>query len=354
MTVLPSNAAKGLNAPSGPYRSRITAIGSYVPQGKLTNADLEKLVETSDEWIVQRTGIRERRICSPEETTSTMSANAVRNLIERYDVQLDDLEMLLVCTSTPDFMFPSTACLVQHQLGLPQVTTMDISAACAGFLYGLHLADGMIASGLHRKILIIGADALSKITDYTDRTTCILFGDGAGAVLLERDPADAEAEPSLLAYAGGSDGSGGIHLYKTNTAATMNGVAVQEKDTIVQNGREVYKFAVQTVPAGVERLLQQAGIGVERIDWFVPHSANLRIIESVCERTGLPLERTLHTIEEFGNTSAATIPLAIDKAERQGRLKDGELLLLYGFGGGLVHGGQLLRWKSLRPSAAEA
>ncbi|UUZ84337.1 ketoacyl-ACP synthase III [Paenibacillus sp. P26] len=331
---------------SGPYRSRITAIGDYVPERRLTNEDLEKLVETNDEWIVQRTGIRERRICSPEETTSTLCANAVQNLIDRYHPELEDLDLILVCTTTPDFIFPSTACLVQHQLGLPKVTAMDLSAACAGFLYGLHLADGMIASGLHRKVLIIGADALSKITDYTDRTTCILFGDGAGAVLLERDPDDT-GEPSLIAYSGGSDGGGGIHLYQTHTAAAMNGIPVKDTRTIVQNGREVYKFAVQTVPAGTEALLQKAGLRTSDVDWFIPHSANLRIIESVCERTGIPMERTLHTIQWFGNTSAATIPLALDMGVKQGNFRDGQLILMYGFGGGLVHGGQLLRWKAL-------
>lgn len=330
---------------SGPFQARITAIGSYVPQHILTNEALSRLVDTNDEWIVQRTGIRERRICAEDETTVTLCVRAVRNLLARFPGSLDDVDLILVGTSTPDFVFPSTACLVQHELGLPEATAFDLSAACSGFVYGLHLAGGMIASGLHRKALVIAADALSKITDYTDRTTCILFGDGAGAVLLERD--EPNAAPSLLGYAGGANGGGGPHLYRSALAEQMGGQAVIQNGKIVQNGREVYKFAVQTVPAGVSALLAQTGHTADQVQWFIPHSANLRIIESVCEKTGIPLERTLHTIERYGNTSAATIPLALDEGVRNGRFQDGDLLLLYGFGGGLTYGGQLLRWKSL-------
>ncbi|TVY12036.1 ketoacyl-ACP synthase III [Paenibacillus cremeus] len=329
------------------YRSRITAIGSYVPERRLTNADLEQLVDTNDEWIVQRTGIRERRICGPEQYTSDLCIGAVQNLLDRYPVTLDDVELILVCTSTPDFTFPSTACLVQTHFGIPQTTAWDLCAACAGFVYGLNVANGMIASGVHRKVLVIGAEALSKITDYTDRTTCILFGDGAGAVLIERDT-DGGGPASFLAYTGGSDGSGGKHLYNAYTAKSWSGQELAgAAGKLVQNGREVYKFAVQTVPRGVEELLRQTGLTAAEIDWFVPHSANLRIIESVCEKTGIPLEKTLHTIEQFGNTSAATIPLAIDQAVRAGQLKEGDRLLLFGFGGGFVYGGLLLQWRAL-------
>jgi 3-oxoacyl-[acyl-carrier-protein] synthase-3 len=328
-------------------RSRITAIGTYVPEQKLTNADLERMVDTNDEWIVQRTGIRERRICAADEYTSHLCIRAVQNLLDRYHTTLDDVDQLIVCTSTPDFTFPSTACLVQAHFGIPQTTAFDLSAACAGFVYGLHLADGLVASGLHRKVLVIGAEALSKITDYTDRTTCILFGDGAGAVLVERDESSAEA-PSFLAYTGGSDGTGGVHLYKTFTSTSMKGKELSGGTKLVQNGREVYKFAVQTVPRGVRELSDKAGISTSEVDWFIPHSANLRIIESVCEKTGIPLERTLHTIERFGNTSAATIPLALDQGVKDGRLKEGDSVLLFGFGGGFVYGGLLLNWRALK------
>ncbi|WP_141335095.1 ketoacyl-ACP synthase III [Paenibacillus sp. tmac-D7] len=333
---------------SGPrYRSRMTAIGSYVPERILTNAELERMIDTSDEWIVQRTGIRERRIGEPDEFTSRLAIRAVQNMQERYGVALHDVDLLLVCTSTPDFSFPSTACLVQAHFGIEQTFALDLSAACAGFVYGLHVADGMIASGMHRKALVIGADALSKIADYTDRTTCILFGDGAAAVLLERTD-DPRSEPAFFSYTAGSDGNGAAHLYRSNTAASLNGAPLRGDGKLVQNGREVYKFAVQTVPKGVAELLAQAGLTTADIDWFLPHSANLRIIESICDKTGIPLERTLHTIELYGNTSAATIGLAMDEAVRMGRFRDGDRLLLFGFGGGFVHGGLLMRWCDLR------
>lgn len=324
-----------------PIFPKIKAIGSYTPDRRLTNADLERMVETNDEWIVQRTGIRERRISAPEEYTSHLCIEAIQNLVERYDVSLEDVDLLIVCTSTPDFTFPSTACLVQAHFGIPQTLAFDLSAACAGFVYGLHMAGGMLASGLHRKALVIGADALSKITDYSDRTTCILFGDAAGAVLLERE---SETEAGLLSSTFGSDGTGGLHLYRSGLAASLNGIPVSGGGKLVQNGREVYKFAVQTVPKGVSELLQKAGMSTGDVDWFVPHSANLRIIESVCERTGIPLDKTLHTIERFGNTSAATIPLALDHGVKKGLLKEGDIVLMYGFGGGFVHGGLLLKW----------
>jgi 3-oxoacyl-[acyl-carrier-protein] synthase III len=306
--------------------SRITAIGSYVPTNVLTNVDLESLVETSDEWIVQRTGIRERRISATDEFTSDLCIAAVENMVARYSCSLEDVDLILVATHTAELACPSMACLVQAHFSIPRTAAIDLNATCAGFAYALHLANGMIAAGLHRKVLVIGADALSKTTDYNDRTTCILFGDGAGAVLLERN----EDNPGFMGYYGGSDGSGGIHLYRTVL--------------IVQNGREVYKFAVTTVPAGVNALLSLAGMTTGQIDWFIPHSANLRIIESICEKTGIPMEKTLHTIEQYGNTSAATIPLALDQGVREGKIRSDHTLLLYGFGGGLVHAGLLWRW----------
>lgn len=330
------------------YRSRITAVGSYVPERRLTNADLERIVETNDEWIVQRTGIRERRISAPEEYTSHLCIGAVQQLVDRYGAVLKDVDLVIVGTSTPDFSFPATACRIQAHFGMKQTTSFDLSAACAGFVYGLHMANGMIASGLHRKALVIGADALSKIVDYTDRTTCVLFGDGAGAVLLERDDSDASS-PQFIAYTGGTDGSGGAHIYRSLLADHMEGQPVNTNGKLVQNGREVYKFAVQTIPRGVNDLLSQTGLSTDQIDWFVPHSANLRIIDSVCEKMGIPMERTLHTIEKYGNTSAATIPLALDEAIREQKLKDGDTVLLFGFGGGLVYGGLLLSWKALSP-----
>ncbi|WP_159881083.1 ketoacyl-ACP synthase III [Paenibacillus puerhi] len=335
-----------LPLPDRRYASRLTAIGSHVPGRVLTNADLERLVETSDEWIVQRTGIRERRIAAESEFTSHLAIQAVHNLAERYAADLTDVDLIIVSTSTPDFSFPSTACLVQEHFGIASPLAFDLSAACAGFVYGLQVADGMIGSGLCRKALVIGAETLSKITDYTDRTTCILFGDAAGAVLLERDDRP-DAGPAFLAYTAGSDGSGAPHLYRSLTVPAPDGTGLQAGGKLVQNGREVYRFAVQTVPLGVQALLKQAGMSIAEIDWFIPHSANLRIIESVCDKLGIPLERTLHTIERLGNTSAATIPLALDQGVREGLFRSGDRVLLFGFGGGYVHGGLVMNWKEL-------
>lgn len=338
------NNRQNTKANSAASRSRITAIGSYVPERVLTNADLENIVETSDEWIVQRTGIRERRICAPDQYTSHLCIAAVKDMLARYNVSLDDLDLLIVATHTPELAVPGAACLVQRHFGFPRAGAVDVNATCAGFAYGLHLANGMISSGLHRKILVIGADALSKTTDYSDRTTCILFGDGAGAVLLERD----DERPGFIAYHGGSDGRGAIHLYRTLLADKLGEQILKADGTIVQNGREVYKFAVTAVPVGVEALLNKAGITTDDIDWFIPHSANLRILESICEKTGLQFERTLHTIERYGNTSAATIPLALDRGVQEGKLREGDIVLMYGFGGGFVHAGLLWRWGDLR------
>jgi 3-oxoacyl-[acyl-carrier-protein] synthase-3 len=321
-------------------QARITALGTYVPEKVLTNADMERIVETSDEWIVQRTGIRERRIARPDEYTSHLCIAAVNDMIERYSVDVKDADLILVATHTPDLPFPGVSCLVQAHFGIPAAGAVDLNATCAGFTYGLHMANALITAGLHRKILVIGADTLSKITDYEDRTTCILFGDGAGAVLVERD----ELSPAFLAHHVGSDGSGGLFLYRCGLSGTLNGQALKGKGKLVQNGREVYKFAVTTVPKGVEALLRQSGVGVDEIDWFIPHSANVRIIESICGRTGIPFEKAIYSMEYFGNTSAATIPLALHLGIKEGRIKPGDLLLLYGFGGGFTHAGLLVRW----------
>lgn len=320
--------------------ARITAIGTYVPERRLTNHDLEQMVDTSDEWIVQRTGIRERRISEPGQYTSDLCAAAVKDLIHRYGKSVSDIDMIIVATSTPDFPFPSTASLLQHRLGIPSTTgAIDISAACAGFVYALHMANGLIASGLHRKILVVGAETLSKITDYTDRTTCVLFGDGAGAVLVERD-AD---RSSFISYHLGTEGSGGAHVYQTRIANTMNGIELIDKQSLVQNGREVFKWAVRTVPEGLKEVARKAGMSLEQIDWFIPHSANLRMIEPICERSGIPMDKALYSLVHFGNTSAATIPLALDIGLRDGKVKQGDRALLYGFGSGLVQAGMMVR-----------
>lgn len=318
--------------------AQVTAIGSYVPERILTNLELEQIVETTEEWILQRTGIRERRIAAANEFTSHMCIGAVEDLMQRSGKAVKDVELVIVCTHTPDFPFPAVSSLVQAKLGILQAGAMDLNAACAGFAYGLHVANGMISSGLHRKILVIGADSMSKITDYSDRTTCILFGDGAGAALVEHSET-----AGFLGHHMISDGDGAHMLYRTGLCNEINGTALHDTQKVVQNGREVYKWAVGTVPVGVKALLHQAGLTLSDVDWFIPHSANLRIIESICERLDFPIDKTLHSMEYYGNTSAATIPLALDMGIREGRVKSGDTVMMYGFGGGLVQGGLIVK-----------
>lgn len=321
-------------------KAQITATGSYVPSRRLTNNDLEKLVDTSDEWIVKRTGIKERRIAGDNEFTSDICVKAVEDLKANYNKTVDDVDMIIVCTLTPDFKTPSVASLVQAKLSIKQTGAIDLNAACAGFTYGLHVANGLITAGLNKKILVIGAETLSKITDYTDRTTCILFGDGGGAVLVEHH----EHSPSFLSAHLGSVGEMGKHLYSTSLSTTLNDEALTSTGKIVQNGREVYKWAVNTVPKGMQAVLKNTSYTLNDIDWFIPHSANLRMIESICEKSHFPIEKTLYSLVNYGNTSAATIPLALDQAVKDEKVKPGDTLLLYGFGGGLAHSGLLLKW----------
>ncbi|WP_277883728.1 ketoacyl-ACP synthase III [Paenibacillus sp. N3/727] len=320
-------------------KSKITAIGTYVPDKVLANADLEKLVETSDEWIVQRTGMRERRIAEPEQYVSDLAVGAVRDMIQRYGVDVIDSDMILVATSTPDYSFPSTASRVQSQLGIKSTGALDLNAACAGFVYALQLADGLVTSGMYRKVLVIGAETLSKITDYSDRTTCVLFGDGAGAVLIERD----ENYSGFVASLSGTFGEGGIHLYKTALSEKMDGRELKS-GCLVQNGREIYKWAVRNIPDGMRVLLEKAKMKADEINWFVPHSANLRMIEAICERGPISMDRTLTSVEYRGNTSAASIPLALQLAIDEGRLKLGDHVMLYGFGGGMTYAGSIIQW----------
>ncbi len=287
-------------------KARITAIGAYVPEKKLTNFDLEIMVETNDEWIVKRTGIKERRIAHEKEFTSDIACMSVRNLMERYDKSVEDVDMIIVCTITPDFKTPSVASLVQAKLGIKHAGAIDLNAACAGFTYGLHVANGLITSGLHKKILVIGAETLSKVTDYTDRTTCILFGDGGGAVLVEYD----EVQPSFLSYYLMSEGEKGNHLYCSDLSNHIFEEKINHSGKIVQNGREVYKWAVSTVPTGMQMVMEKASVSLNEVDWFVPHSANLRMIESICEKIEFPIEKTLYSLVDYGNTSSATIFIA--------------------------------------------
>ncbi|WP_239618268.1 ketoacyl-ACP synthase III [Cohnella mopanensis] len=309
-------------------RAHITAIGSYVPEQVITNSDLEKMVDTNHEWIVRRTGIEQRHQTNPDQTTSHLAIAAVHDMLARFpSVDATTIDAIIIATSTPDMPFPSVASQVQQAIGATKCLAFDLSAACAGFVSALHAANGFILSGVYRKVLVIGAENLTKITDYTDRSTCILFGDGAGAVLVEATDVGA-----FLASNANTDGTGGMQVY------------CNADNKIVQNGREVYKWALSTVPDGVRDLLGKAGLTLEELDWFIPHSANLRMIEAICERLELPSEKALQSVIRNGNTSAASIPLALDAAYSEGKLVSGQILALYGFGSGLTQSGLLLRW----------
>ncbi|WP_110934200.1 ketoacyl-ACP synthase III [Paenibacillus bouchesdurhonensis] len=322
-------------------KSRITAIGTYVPEKILTNEDLEKLVETNDEWIVQRTGIQERHITADDEFTSDLCIRAVEKLRSTYNVLLDDVDLILVATTTPDYSFPSVSCKIQKHFEMGNTGAVDLNATCAGFSYALHLANGLITSGLHRKVLVVAGETMSKITDYSDRSTCILFGDGAGAVLVEREDTESGCFEAVVM---GTQGAGGINVYRSGLSRAMDGQPLEGNGKIVQNGREVFKWAVRTVTAGIEQLLEQANVSREQIDWFIPHSANLRMIESICEKANIPLGKTLQSVQLMGNTSSASIPLALQAGIDAGQLKPGDRLLIYGFGSGLTHAGLIVRW----------
>ena len=304
--------------------AKITAQGTYVPEKVMDNNDFEKIVETSDEWIQQRTGIIERRIADENEYTSDLSYKAILDLQEKYQVDLTDVDMIINATLTPDYKTPSVASYVQAQLGLKTAGAIDINAACAGFTYGLNLANGLITSGQNKKILVIGSETLSKITDYNDRSTCILFGDGAGAFLVEYD----KEEMSFIASNAGSDGLKGHNLYCTELSEEMFSDDLENHGYIVQNGRGVYKWAVGNVPNIIHEVLNQSNYSIEDLNWFVPHSANARMIESICEKANIETDKALKSLKYYGNTSSATIPLSIDLAIKEGKIKKDDLILL--------------------------
>lgn len=320
--------------------AKVTAQGLYVPEKIMDNQDFEEIVETSDEWIQQRTGIVERRITKEDEYTSDISYKAVLDLQEKYQVDLSDVDMIINATLTPDYKTPSVASYVQAKIGLTKAGAIDINAACAGFTYGLNLANGLITSGQNKKILVIGAETLSKITDYTDRSTCILFGDGAGAFLVEYS----EDETSFIASSAGSDGDKGHNLYCSELSEEMFSDDLENPGYIVQNGRGVYKWAVGNVPKVINETLEKTDYNIEDLDWFVPHSANARMIESICEKSGIEKEKALMSLRYYGNTSSATIPLSMDLAMKENKLKKGDLILLVGFGGGLAYASTLIKW----------
>lgn len=320
---------------------RVSAYGMYVPSNVLTNADFEKMVDTSDEWIVQRTGIRERRRVADREYTSDMCIAAVEDLLREFPaVDITQVEYVIVATTTPDYVYPSVAALLQDRMGIPKSAgALDISAACAGFCSALNLAAALIASGQTRNVLVIGGESLTRAVDYTDRATCVLFGDGAAAMLIEYDE-----NGTLAGMDSGSDGSAGPALYRTATRRDIDGVS-DASGLLRQQGRDVYRWVLENIPRSIDRILERAGTSLDDIDWFIPHSANMRMIEALCKRINFPRERTLTSLEYYGNTSAVSIPLALIPAVREGVVKPGDRILLIGFGGGLVSAGAVLTWR---------
>ncbi len=320
--------------------ARLSAIGMAVPQKLVPNSYFESLIETTDEWIVSRTGIKTRYHAGPNEFTSDLCVRAVEDLVLQFPGKtLEDVDMIFVATTSPDQPMPSMACRVQHRLSLSRAGALDIYAACAGFSYGVVMAKGLIAGGMHRKILVIGAETLSKITDFTDRSSCMLFGDGAGAVLIEADETS-----NIGACITGANGEGGPDLYVSGFAESIDGHPLNMNRCIVQNGRKVFKWAVNKVAEQMPILAAANGLMLSDIDWFVPHSANLRIIEAICKETGVPQEKTLESIVDYGNTSSASIPIALYNGIKSGKVKRGDRIMIIGFGGGLAYAGAVITW----------
>ena len=316
--------------------SRILGTGSYLPDRILTNADLEKLVDTNDQWIVERTGIRERHIAAEGELTSDLATQAARAALAAAGVAIDDIDLLLVATTTPDLVFPSTACIVQSKLSMTNgKPAFDLQAVCSGFVYALSVADQFVKTGMAKRALVIGAETLSRITDWNDRSNCILWGDGAGAVVL-----GASDEPGILATHIHADGRHRELLRTTNGAST----ALKETAVMRMEGNAVFKMAVNTLDRIVDETLEANGLQKSDIDWLVPHQANIRIISATAKKLGMSMDNVVTTVAGHGNTSAASVPLAFDVAVRDGRIRRGQTVLMEAFGGGFTWGSALLRY----------
>ncbi|MDZ4142252.1 MAG: beta-ketoacyl-ACP synthase III [Methylotenera sp.] len=313
------------------FNSRITGTGSYLPKKILTNADLEHMVDTTDEWIFTRTGIRERHIVADDEFTSDLALHAARNAIESAGIDANDIDLIIVATTTPDKVFPSTAVILQRKLGIAGCPAFDIQAVCSGFVYGLATADNFIKSGAAKCVLVIGAEAFSRIVDWSDRGNCILWGDGAGAVILQ-----ASEEQGIISTHLHADGD-----YEKMLHVPRNG---DGKDTVVMEGNAVFKVAVNTLDAIVDETLTANGLQKSDIDWLVPHQANIRILQATAKKLDMSMDHVVVTVDKHGNTSAASIPLALDVAVRDGRIKRGEIILMEAFGGGFTWGSALIKY----------
>jgi 3-oxoacyl-[acyl-carrier-protein] synthase III len=326
-------------------RAKITALGTYVPPRLLTNADLERMVETNDQWIQERTGIRQRHLVDKGVATSDLACEAARRALAQAGISPGDIEAIIIGTVTPDMLFPSTACIVQDKLGARGAWGFDLSAACSGFVYALQCGAQLIQTGSHKKVLVIGADVMSSIIDYTDRATCVIFGDGAGAVVLE--PAADGEQLGLIDFIHEVDGSGACSLYMPGGGSLHPATheTVEKKMHFVhQDGGAVFKYAVRKMAEVSEKILTRNGFTGADLAAFIPHQANKRIITATAERLGMPTERVIINIGEFGNTTAGTIPLAIQTALDEGKLKKGDLVLLAAVGAGFTVGATLLRW----------
>ena len=324
-------------------RAKITALGTYVPPRVLTNADLEKMVDTTSEWILERVGIRERHIAAKGVGASDLAVCAVKNMLDSNPFDLQEVDLIVVGTVTPDMMYPSTACLVQHKLGIENTWGFDVSAGCSGFLYALNTGVKFVESGQYKKVLVIGADVNSSMTDYTDRAVCIIFGDGAGAVLLE-PCADGEG---VIDHVAQVEGMGGQYLFMPG-GGSLNPASHETVDQkmhyIHQDGKNVFKYAVKKMAEMTERVLEKNKLTGKDIDCFIAHQANRRIITATADRLGMPMEKVIINIDRFGNTTAGTIPIAMQTALEEGKLKKGDRLLIAAVGAGFTSGATLLRW----------
>jgi 3-oxoacyl-[acyl-carrier-protein] synthase-3 len=327
------------------HRAKITALGAYVPPDIITNQDLEKLVDTNDQWITERTGIKTRHRLAPGKGVSDMCTEAAKQVIAMRGIEPSEIECIIVGTVTPDMMFPSTACLVQHKIGAVGAWGFDVSGGCSGFVYALQAGVKLIESGAHKKVLVCGADANTRMTDYTDRTTCVLFGDGGGAVLLE--PCE-EGEIGFIDFVHEVDGAGGVSLHM-EAGGSLNPATHETVDKrmhyIYQDGPAVYKFAVRKMAEATTKVLERNGVTGADLGCFIPHQANLRIIKSTADRIGMPMDRVIINIDRYGNTSGGSIPLAIYSAFKDGKIKKGDLILLAAVGAGFSVGATLLRWE---------
>ena len=316
----------------------ITGLGAYAPERVLTNDELSHIVDTTDEWIMTRTGIRERRIAAPEQALTDLALPAAKAALAQAGVEANDVDLLVCATVTPDMMFPTSSALLADELGAPEAAAYDLLAGCTGFMYALAQAYGMMASGLSQRALVVGGDVLSRILDWTDRSTLVLFGDGAGAVVLER-----VEQPGFLGFELGADGGGGIHLSLPGSGSRRMDEAVGN-GFVHMNGREVFKFATRVLVSSAQAVLERCGVSVEEVDVYVPHQANVRIMDHAAEKLGIPRERMVVNVDRYGNTSSGSIPLALADAQREGRLKKGDLVLMTGMGAGLTWGSGLMEW----------